>query len=61
LFLESDAQLLFGDGTNQNLTGLMVDSDVSDIGELDSGTSAADVPAAMLDHIRKAVTECQKK
>jgi len=60
LFLESDAQLLYGDGTNQNLTGLLVDNDVSDIGELDSGTSAADVPGAMLDHIRAAVTECQK-
>lgn len=60
LYLESDAQLLYGDGTNQNLTGLMVDSDVNDIGEIAAGTSAADLAGAMLDHIRAAVTECQK-
>lgn len=60
LFLESDAQFLYGDGTNQNLTGLMVDSDVSDIGDIASGTSASELAGAMLDHIRAAVTECQK-
>lgn len=60
LYLESDAQLLYGDGTNQNLTGLMVDSDVNDVGEIANGTSDADLAGAMLDHIRNAVTECQK-
>lgn len=60
LYLDCDAQLLYGDGTNQNLTGLMVDADVSDIGEIASGTSAADLAGAMLDHIRAAITECQK-
>jgi len=59
LDLESDAQLLLGDGTGQNLTGLLVDSDVTDIGELPAGTTTANVPAAMIDHIRKAVTACQ--
>jgi len=59
LNLLSDAQLLYGDGTGQNLTGLMVDAGVSDIGGLAVGTSTADVPGAMLDHIRKAITECQ--
>lgn len=60
LDLQSDEQLLRGDGSGQNLTGLMVDTGVSDIGELPSGTATADVPAAMINHIRKAVTECQK-
>lgn len=59
LDLLSDSQLLFGDGTNQNLTGLMVDSGVSTVGEIAAGTTAADLPGAMLDHIRAAVTKCQ--
>jgi HK97 family phage major capsid protein len=60
LQLESDRQLLNGDGTGQNLTGILQDADINDVGELAEGTSAADVPAAMIDHIRAAVTECQK-
>lgn len=59
LQLESDAQLLLGDGTGQNMTGLMIDADVSDVGELAAGTAAADVPSAMIDHIRSAITVCQ--
>lgn len=59
LNLLSDTQLLYGDGTNQNLTGLMVDSGVSTVGEIAAGTAAADVPGAMLDHIRSAITKCQ--
>lgn len=59
LNLLADSQLLYGNGLNQNLTGLMVDSDVSDVGEIATGTSAADLPGAMLDHIRAAITECQ--
>lgn len=59
LDLESDDQLLLGDGTGQNLTGILVDPDVSDIGEIASGTTAAELPAAMIDHIRAAVTQCQ--
>lgn len=59
LNLLSDAQLLYGNGLNQNLTGLMVDSDVSDVGEIAAGTTAANRPGAMLDHIRAAITRCQ--
>jgi len=60
LDLESDAQLLLGSGTGQDVTGLLVDGDVQDIGELASGTSAGDVPSAMIDHIRSAVTLLQQ-
>lgn len=59
LQLESDDQLLFGDGTGQNMLGMMIDAGVTDIGELASGTPLADVPAAMIDHIRTAITACQ--
>lgn len=59
LDLESDDQLLLGDGTGQNLTGILVDAGVTDIGEIASGTTAAELPAAMIDHIRAAVTACQ--
>ncbi len=58
LNLLSDSQLLFGDGTNQNLTGLMVDSGVETVGQLPAGTTAAQRPGAMLDHIRAAITRC---
>lgn len=60
LDLESDQQLLLGDGTGQNMTGLMVDTAINDIGEIATGTTDAELPAAMIDHIRAAVTECQK-
>jgi HK97 family phage major capsid protein len=59
LNLLSDSQLLYGDGTNQNLTGLMVDAGVETVGQIASGTTAAQRPGAMLDHIRSAVTRCQ--
>jgi len=50
---------LFGDGTGQNMTGIMNDAGISDIGQIASGTSAADLPAAMIDHIRTAKTQLQ--
>ena len=59
LNLLADSQLLFGDGTNQNLTGLMVDAGVETVGQIAAGTTAANRPGAMLDHIRAAVTRCQ--
>jgi HK97 family phage major capsid protein len=59
LNLLADSQLLFGDGTNQNLTGLMVDAGVETVGQIAVGTTAANRPGAMLDHIRAAVTRCQ--
>ena len=49
-----DAQLLSGDGTGQNFTGLLVDADVSDV-----GASAAGDGAVWLSHIRTAITQCQ--
>ena len=55
LDLESDDQLLNGDGTGQNLDGILQDTAINDAGELPVGTAAADVPAAMIDHIRKAI------
>ena len=55
LDLESDDQLLLGDGTGQNLDGILVDAAINNAGQLPSGTAAADVPAAMIDHIRKAI------
>lgn len=60
LQLLSDDQILNGDGTNQNLTGILNDTSINDVGEIAAGTSAADLPAAMIDHIRAAITECQK-
>jgi len=60
LQLESDDQILNGDGTGQNLTGILGDSAINDVGQLASGTTAAQRPAAMIEHIRAAVTECQK-
>ncbi len=59
LNLLSDAQLLYGAGTNQSLTGLMVDAGVSTVGEITTGTTAANLPGAMLNHIRAAITKCQ--
>jgi len=59
LNLLSDSQLLFGDGTNQNLTGLMVDAGVETVGQIAAGTTAAQLAGAMLDHIRAAITRCQ--
>jgi len=59
LQLESDAQLLLGDGTGQNVTGLLVDSDVQDIGDIAAGTLDAALPSAMIDHIRAGVTALQ--
>lgn len=49
-----DAQLLSGDGTGQNFTGLLVDADVSTV-----GASAAESGTVWLEHIRKAITQCQ--
>lgn len=59
LNLKLDQQLLYGAGTGQQLTGLMVDADVSDIGSIPALGVGETVAQAMLDHIRSAVTECQ--
>lgn len=59
LDLLSDAQLLYGTGAGQNVTGIMVDPAVPSVGELPAGTATADIPSAMIDHIRAAVTAMQ--
>lgn len=59
LQLESDVQLLSGTGAGGDMTGLLVDADIPTVGQIAAGTSAADLPAAMIDHIRSAVTACQ--
>ena len=56
LQLEHDAQLLYGDGTGQNMTGLMVDAGVLSVGEIAQGTTAENRPAAMLDKVLEAIT-----
>lgn len=60
LQLLSDEQILNGDGTNQSLTGILRDSSINNVGQIANGTAPADLPAAMIDHIRAAITECQK-
>jgi HK97 family phage major capsid protein len=59
LQLESDVQLLSGTGTGGDMTGLLVDADIPTVGDITIGTALADVPAAMINHIRSAVTTCQ--
>lgn len=59
LNLNMDQQLLYGNGNDGNLTGLFTTAGLNDIGEIASGTTAAQLPGAMLDHIRRAVTKCQ--
>lgn len=56
LQLQHDAQLLYGDGTGQNMTGVMVDAGVLSVGQIAAGTSAADRPAAMMDKVLEAIT-----
>lgn len=59
LNLEFDSQMLYGDGLTENFKGLFTDAGVSNVGEIATGTSAADLPGAMIDHIRGAITQCQ--
>lgn len=59
LNLAMDAQLLYGDGTGNNFEGLFVNEAVSDVGQIASGTTAAQLGGAMINKIRSAVTQCQ--
>lgn len=59
LNLEFDSQMLYGDGLTENFKGLFVDAGVSNVGQIAAGTSAADLPLAMIDHVRSAITQCQ--
>ena len=59
LNLSMDNQLLYGDGLTENFTGLFVDSDVNNVGEIAVGTTSDELPLAMIKHLRSAVTQCQ--
>lgn len=59
LNLQMDSQLLYGDGLTENFTGLFVDAAVQTVGEITAGTTAANLPLAMIKHLRSAVTKCQ--
>lgn len=59
LNLNMDAQLLYGDGQDGNLTGLMTTAGLNTVGQLAAGTTGDAIARAMLDHLRKAVTKCQ--
>lgn len=53
LNLKMDEQILYGDGTGQNFTGLLVDSAVQDVGAMSAGVTR-------IDHIRDAITMAQQ-
>jgi len=59
LQLESDKQLLSGTGTGGDMTGLLVDAAVQNVGIIPGTPTGADIPPAMITHIRSAVTKCQ--
>lgn len=52
LNLKMDEQILYGDGTGQNFTGLMVDAAVQDVGAAGAATR--------IDHVRDAITMAQQ-
>lgn len=52
LNLKMDEQILYGDGTGQNFTGLMVDAAVQDVGAAGAATR--------IDHVRDAITLAQQ-
>lgn len=52
LNLKMDEQILYGDGTGQNFTGLLVDPAVQDVGAQGASTR--------IDHIRDAITMAQQ-
>ena len=60
LQLEADTQLLLGTGTSGDMTGLLVDTDIPTVGDIAFGTTDALLASSMIDHIRSAVTVCQK-
>ena len=53
LNLKMDEQILYGDGTGQNFTGLLVDNAVQDVGAMAAGVTR-------IDHIRDAITKAQQ-
>ena len=59
LNLEFDTQMLYGDGLTENFKGLFTDAGISTVGEIATGTTDANLPGAMINHIRSAITQCQ--
>jgi len=59
LQLEMDDQILNGDGTGQNFTGVLTDAAVNDVGDL-TGGAAADKAKLAINLIREAITACQQ-
>ena len=59
LNLEFDTQMLYGDGLTENFKGLFTDAGISNVGEIATGTTDANLPGAMINHIRSAITQCQ--
>jgi HK97 family phage major capsid protein len=56
LKLHEDEQLLYGDGQGQNLTGLMVDPAITNIGGFSPVGTGETLAGKMLDHLRRMVT-----
>lgn len=52
LRLEEERQILYGDGTGENLSGLLTDTDIQDVG----GVGALTAGDNMVDHMRRALT-----
>ena len=52
LKLEEERQILYGDGTGENLSGLLTDTAIQDVG----GVGALDPADNELDHIRRSLT-----
>lgn len=53
LNLKMDEQILYGDGSGQNFTGLLVDAAVQDVGAMSAGVTR-------IDHVRDAITMAQQ-
>lgn len=52
LKLEEESQILYGDGTGDNLSGLMTDADIQDVG----GVGALAAGDNIVDHLRRSLT-----
>lgn len=56
-----DHSILYGFGIGNQFTGLIYHDDVNDVGFLPPGTAVNDIPQAMIEQIRKAITACNEK
>ena len=57
LNLESDSQILYGTGTGEDLTGLMVATGTNNVGQIAVGTTGDAIARAMIEQIRKGITK----